>query len=60
MKSEAISWYYISLQAYIKKGVLNQLYITNDVEYHQLVLPHIYHAGILKQIHDYYGHQGLY
>ena len=35
------------------------LHINNDVEYHQLVLPQVYHTAVLQTIHDDYGHQGL-
>ena len=35
------------------------LYINNDVEYEQLVLPQVYHTAVLQTIHDDYGPQGL-
>ena len=46
-------------QLVMRQGVLHQLYITNDVESHQLVLPKEYHQAILKMLHFDYGHQGL-
>ena len=43
----------------LKQGVLHDIYISNDVETHQLVLPLEYHETILCMLHDDYGHQGL-
>ena len=43
----------------MKQGVLHWIYITNDVESHQLVLPREYHEAVLHMLHDVYGHQGL-
>ena len=43
----------------LKKGVLHRIYISNDVETHQLVLPLEYHETVLRMLHDDYGHQGL-
>ena len=43
----------------LKKGVLHRIYISNDVETHQLVLPLEYHETVLCMLHDDYGHQGL-
>ena len=34
----------------LKDGVLHRLYIHNDVEYHQLVLPQRYHKKILQSV----------
>ena len=42
-----------------KQGVLHWIYITNDVESHQLVLPRKYHEAVLHMLHDDYDHQGL-
>ena len=42
----------------LKQGVLHRLYIYNDVEYQQLVLPIRYHHKILTTLHDNMGHQG--
>ena len=39
-----------------KKGVLHRLYMNNDVEYHQLILPQV---QVLTLLHDGQGHQGL-
>ena len=35
------------------------MYISNNVESHQLVLPLEYHETVLCMLHDDYGHQGL-
>ena len=35
----------------LKKGVLHQIYISNDVETHQLVLPLVYHETVLCMLH---------
>ena len=43
----------------LKKEVLHRLYIHEDMEYHQLVLPQRFHSKILWSIHDDMGHQGL-
>ena len=43
----------------LKQGVLHWLYINNDEEYHQLVLPEHYCEKVLKSLHDDMGHQGL-
>ena len=43
----------------LKKGVLHRIYISNDVETHQLVLPLEYHETVLRMLHDDYSHQGL-
>ena len=43
----------------LKKDVLHHLYINNDVEYHQLVLPEVYGTAVLQTTHEDYGHQGL-
>ena len=42
-----------------KQGVLHCIYISNDVETHQLVLPLEYHKIVLHMLHDDYGHQVL-
>ena len=46
-------------QLILKQGVLHQIYITNDVESHHLVLSRIYHEAVLCMLHDDYGNQGL-
>ena len=43
----------------LKQGELHHIYISNDVETHQLVLPLEYHEKVLCMLHDDYGHQGL-
>ena len=43
----------------LKQGVLHQIYIINDMETHQLVLPLKCHEAVLHMLHDDYGHQGL-
>ena len=43
----------------LKKGVLHHLYINNDVEYHQMILPIKYQTHVLCLLHDGQGHQGL-
>ena len=46
-------------QLILKDGVLHCLYIHNDVEYHQLVLPQRYHKKILQLLHNDLRHQGI-
>ena len=46
-------------QLVMKQDVLHWMYITNDVESHQLVLPKEYHQAVLHMLYDDYGHQGL-
>ena len=43
----------------LKQGVLHRLYIYNEMEYHQLVLPQRYHRKVLTALHDHMGHQGI-
>ena len=43
----------------LKQGVLHRLYIFNEMEYHQLVLPQRYHRKVLMALHDHMGHQGI-
>ena len=60
LKSKAVRKYLLRFkQLTLKKGVLHQLYINNNVEYHQMVLPLMYQAQVLKLLHDGQGHQGL-
>ena len=42
-----------------KQGVLHCLYINNDVEYHQMILPIKYQVQVLQMLHDVQGHQGM-
>ena len=39
----------------LKQGVLHRLYIFNEMEYHQLVLPQRYHRKVLTALHDQHG-----
>ena len=60
IKSKAVRKYLLQFeQLTLKKGVLHRLYINNDVEYHQLILPLKYQAQVLRLLHDGQGHQGL-
>ena len=43
----------------LKQGILHQLYISNEMEYHQLVLPQRYHHKVLTALHNHMGHQGI-
>ena len=43
----------------LKQGILHRLYIFNEIEYHQLVLPQRYHRKVLTALHDHMGHQGI-
>ena len=43
----------------LKQGVLHWLYIFNEMEYHQLILPQRYHHKVLTALHDHMGHQGI-
>ena len=43
----------------LKQGVLHRLYIFNEMEYHQLVLPQWYHHKVLMALHNHMGHQGI-
>ena len=51
----ALQWHRLIL----KQGVLHRLYISNEMEYHQLVLPQRYHRKALTALHDHMGHQGI-
>ena len=43
----------------LKRGILHRLYIFNEIEYHQLVLPQRYHRKVLRALHNHMGHQGI-
>ena len=43
----------------LKKGVLHCLYSTNDVEYHQMILPIKYQTQKLYLLHDGQSYQGV-
>ena len=60
IKSKAVRKYLLQFDRLtLKKGVLHQLYIHNDVEFHQMVLPIKYQAQVLRLLHDGQGHQGI-
>ena len=60
IKSKAVQKYLLQFNRLtLKKGVLHRLYIHNDVEFHQMVLPIKYQAQVLRLLHDGQGHQGL-
>ena len=60
MKSKAVRKYLLQFERLtLKKGVLHWLYINNDVEYHQMILPIKYQTQVLTLLHDGQGHQGL-
>ena len=60
IKSKVVRKYLLQFkQLILKKGVLHQLHINNDAEYHQLILPIKYQAQVLKLSYDGQGHQGL-
>ena len=60
MKSKAVLKYLLQFDRLtFKQGVLHQLYISNDVEYHQTILPLKYQAQVLQMLYDGQGHQGI-
>ena len=60
IKSKAVQKYLLQFDRLtLKKGVLHRLYIHNDVEFHQMVLPIKYQAQVLHLLHDGQGHQGI-
>ena len=60
IKSKAVRKYLLQFDILtLKKGVLHQLYIHNDVEFHQMVLPIKFQTQILRLLHDGQGHQGI-
>ena len=60
IKPKAVQKYLLQFDRLtLKKGVLHQLYIHNDVEFHQMVLPIKYQAQVLRLLHDGQGHQGI-
>ena len=58
IKSKAVRKYLLQFDP-LKKGVLHQLYIHHDVEFHQMVLPIKYQAQMFRLLHDGQGHQGI-
>ena len=60
IKSKAVRKYLLQFDRLtLKKGVLHWLYIHNDIEFHQMVLPIRYQAQVLRLLHDGQGHQGI-
>ena len=60
IKSMAVQKYLLQFDRLtFKQGVLHQLYINNDVEYHQMILPLTYQVQMLQMLHDGQGHQGI-
>ena len=60
IKSKAVQKYLLQFDRLtLKKGVLHRLYIHNDVEFHEMVLPIKYQAQVLRLLHDGQGHQGI-
>ena len=60
IKSKAVRKYLLQFNRLtLKKGVLHQLYIHNDVEFHQMVLLIKFQAQVLQLLHDGQGHQGI-
>ena len=60
IKSKAVRKYLLQFDRLaIEKGVLHWLYIYNDVEYHQMVLPMKYQVQVLCLLHNGQGHQGI-
>ena len=60
IKSKAVRKYLLQFDRLTMKiGVLHQLFINNDVEHHQVVLPLKYQAQVLQLLHDGQGHQGI-
>ena len=60
IKSKAVQKYLLQFNRLtMKKGVIHWLYINNDVQYNQMVLPLKYQAQVLHLLHDGQGHQGI-
>ena len=60
IKSKAVQKYLLQFNRLtFKQGVLHQIYINNDVEYHQMILPITYQVKVLQMLHDGQGHQGV-
>ena len=60
VKSKATCKLFYQLDRLVLKwGVLHRLYINEDMEYHQLVLPQRLQGRVLRSVHDDMGHQGL-
>ena len=60
IKSKAVWKYLLQFDRLIsKQGVLHCLYISDDVEYHQMILPIKYQVQVFQILHDGQGHQGM-
>ena len=60
IKSKALRKYLLQFDRLtMKEGVLHQLYISNNVEYHQMVLPIKFQGQVPQLFHDGQGHQGI-
>ena len=60
IKSKAVQKYLLQFDRLtFKQGVLHRLYINNNVEYHQMILPLKYQVQVLQMLHDGQGHQGI-
>ena len=60
IRCKAVQKYLLQfVQLVMKQGLLHWIYITNDLESHQLVLPKEYHQMVLHMLHDDYVHQEL-
>ena len=58
IKSKAVRKYLMQFDRLtFKQGVLHCIYINNNVEYHQMILPLTYQ--VLQMLHDGQGHQGI-
>ena len=58
--SKAVCKYLLQFDRLVlSQGVLHWLFIINDVELHQLVLPTIYHYSVLSIEHGDHSHQDL-
>ena len=60
IKSKAVRKYLLQFDRLtLRKGVLHQLYIPNDVEFHQMVLLIKFQAQVFQLLHDGQSHQGI-
>ena len=60
IKSKAIWKYLLQFNRLIfNQGVLHHLYINNQVEYHQMILPIKYQTQVLQMLHDGQGDQSM-
>ena len=60
IKSKAVRKYLLQFSRLtLKKDVLHRLYIHNDVEFHQMVLPIKFQAQVLRLPYDDQGHQEI-